>query len=199
MTLRTIARPLAMTLALALALRPWGRRTLIVAVLMATAVPLGCDDETGWAYRGIGESEWRRLAAAGDEAAAEASRVLLLMDEHDCRVAFDATVADLDAPDVSRRLAALETLAREDAYRRWFPEEVRKTLEDRADSWQAPVGDPRLEHWERWADALPRSRAAEGRALMRAMAADPNTALGMSGPRRVDRAIGISGGLRAFR
>lgn len=193
MTLRTTDRNLA----------DRGGRILAGALAFVAVAALGCDD-TEWSYRGTLESEWRRLADADEAGVTEASRILLLMDERDCRVAFDAVIEDLDSADPSRRVAALESIADEDAYRRWFPDELGRLLERRATEWQAPVADPRREHWTRWVEALPRARTAEGRALMRAFAADPNTALGMAGPLRTDRVIAMPtaaprGGLRALR
>lgn len=165
--------------------------TILCPVLIAIAGlgPIACEDGGTWSFRGVSESQWRTLAASDGPRAEEAQRVLLLMDQEDCRQSLREVLADLDAADSTRRVAALEVLGEEPAYRRWFPEEVRSRLEARAARWNAPVGDPRHGRWELWIRSLGESNRVEAEALVRALAADPNTALGMAGPGPVPRLV----------
>lgn len=163
-------------------------RLLLVSMLCLGAM-LGCDPAESWTYRGIPETEWRRLAAGTGGDAEEARGVLLRMDADDCRVALDGLLDTLGSGDAATRIAALDAIAEEPAYRRWFPTEIGRTLDARASAWGAPVGDARSESWSVWIRERPVSQRAEAAALVRAIAANPNTPLGMSGPDRVDAAL----------
>ncbi|MGA0287046.1 MAG: hypothetical protein ACO3YY_03525 [Phycisphaerales bacterium] len=181
-----------------------GLAGLAIGVLMV--LPVACDDVETWTYQGISETQWRRLAESDGSRSDEARRVMLLMDENTCRAATTELLADLDASESHLRIAALQTLATEPAYRRWFPSELREAVTNRALAWNAPVGDPRRESWASWVERLAPERRGEGQAIVRALASDPDTALGMAGPGRIEAMLeetrpssGDVGRLRALR
>jgi hypothetical protein len=157
---------------------------------LVMTVPVGCTEQETWSYQSVPEREWHRLASTEGPQAAEAARVLMLMDEEICRTATTALLADLDSNEAARRIAALDAIAEEPAHRRWFPTEIRDAVANHAASWRAPLGEPRSDRWTRWIDELPATRRAEARAIVRAMATDPDTTLGMAGPARVEAALG---------
>ena len=160
----------------------------LIGLVMTIAI--GCTEQETWSYQSVPEREWHRLASTEGPQAAEAARVLMLMDEETCRTATTALLVDLDSNEAARRIAALDAIAEEPAHRRWFPTEIRDAVANHAASWGAPLGEPRSDRWTRWIDELPATRRAEARAIVRAMATDPDTTLGMAGPARVEAALG---------